>query len=202
MIKVYHRSVDERDLVAVKRHRGAIARNLMTVSVPVSLVLLGVVYLRWRSVLAASAVALSLFVASLFSNVRFFKSVGRREAQKTDPNAVEVFEVSASEVYEVDHLGSDGPAFCFFPESGKGLLLVGQWLNEAEPFPCDSFLVSRWSDTGKPVRIEPTGRPISAVLSPVVLRASYRLGSVELFDASPSTLQQDLDRAFSTEARR
>ena len=197
MIKVYHRSVDECDLVTLKRQRGSIGRNLVTISLPVCLVLLGVVYIKWRSVWSASAVALGFFAASLVSNIRFFRTVKRREAQKADPNAVEVLEVSVSEAYQVSHIGSNGPAFCFFAETGKGLLLVGQWLNEVDPFPCDSFRVSRWSDTGKPIRVELTGRPISPIPSAIELRLSYRLGRIEVFDASPATLQQDLDRAFS-----
>lgn len=201
MINVYHRPVDEGDLLALRQHRGSIGRNLLKTSLPVSLFLLGIAYWMWRSVLLASALALGLFAASLWSNVRFYTRVKRRVAQKSDPRAVEVLQVSVSEAYEVEHLGSDGPAYCFFAESGKGLLLVGQWLSEIDPFPCDSFRVSRWSDTGKPIRIEPAGQPLSPISLQVALRAGYRFGRIELFDASLATLQQDLDRAFSPPVR-
>jgi hypothetical protein len=76
------------------------------------------------------------------------------------------------------------------------LLLVGQWLLRYRSFPSKSFRLYQWADTRKPIRLEPTGRRIKPEHSTVQLRANYRLSDVEVFEATPETLQHDLDRAF------
>lgn len=182
------------------RGRGSLWRNLLFVSLPVALVLFGLVYLFSRSVLAASIVATAAFVGSVWSNVSFFTAVRRRENLRSDDRAVEVTEVEASRVLEVEHLGSHGPAWVFFSDDGKALLLVGQWLLSFRSFPSESFRLYRWSDTKKPIRIKSTGKRIRPEHSTVCLRASHRLGDVELFDATPETLQDDLDNAFAKRA--
>jgi hypothetical protein len=165
--------------------------------VPVCALAFGVVYLIWRSVWAASVTSIILFAASFYSNFSFFREMKRRKSQKADANAIEVFDVSASRVVEIEFIGDDGPALCFFVGGGKAVLLVGQWLLEYDSFPCESFRVHRWSDIKKPIRIETSGPTIEPEKSSAQLRPSYKFGRVELLDAAPETLQGDLDRALT-----
>jgi hypothetical protein len=197
VLKTYTRAANDLDLNAVTHTRGSLVRNLTAVTIPIAALSFGAVYLKWRSVTAAGIVAAGLFVASAVSNVRFFSQLKRRQALKQNSSAVEVFEVSASRIFDIEHLGSNGPAFCFFVEPHKALLLVGQWLMECGSFPSDSFRVYRWADTKKPIRIESIGRPINAEHSTVRLRESSRDLQIELLDATPETLQTDLDRVLN-----
>ena len=140
------------------------------------------------------------FVASAWSNLRFFSDVRRRQESRADSESVEVTEVQASRVFDIEPLGSHGPAFVFFADGGKAPLLAGQWLLRYRAFPSTSFRLYQWADTRKPIRLEPTGRRIKPEHSTVQLRANYRLSDVEVFEATPETLRHDLDRAFGKTA--
>jgi hypothetical protein len=130
-----------------------------------------------------SAIAIGLFLASLISNIRYFRYVKRRENLKKDASAVEGLEVSASRVLDLEPMGDNAPALCFFVGEGKALLLVGQWL-ERDSFPAESFRLHRWADTKEPVRTEVTGRPLEAEHSTVQLRPSHKFGRIEMLDAT------------------
>lgn len=196
MMTAYHRAADDVDLKALTHERGSLWRNLATASLPVAALTFGIVYAVWRSALTAGIIATGLFLASVLSNIRFFRHVKHRENQKKDANAVEVFEISASHVFDIEPLGDNAPALCFFLDEGKALLLVGQWLLEVDSFPADSFRLHRWADTKKPIRIEVTGQPLKAGHSTVRLRPRHRFGKMEMLDATPETLQDDLDRVL------
>jgi hypothetical protein len=196
VIRTFHTSADERDIQAMTRNKGSLLRNLLVIALPVGLFLFALVYAVWRSVIAASVAGVLAFTASAWSNARFFIAVRRRQASRTDNQVVEVIEIEALRVLDIEPLGSHGPAWVFFAADGKALLLAGQWLLRYRAFPSTDFRVYRWADTKKPIRIEPTGRRVKPEHSTVQLRASFRLTDVELFDASPDSLQQDLDRTF------
>jgi len=196
MITTYHRAANDLDIKALTPEGGSLGRNLATVSFPVAAIAFGAVYAKWRSLRTASVIAAGLFLASLLSNIRFFRNVKRRETLKKEANAVEVFEVSASSVLDLEPLGDNAPAYCFFVGDGKALLLVGQWLLEYDSFPAESFRFHRWADTKEPIRIEVIGRPLDATPSTVGLRPNHRFGKMEAFDATPATLQDDLDRSL------
>ena len=200
MIRTFHTSADDRDFRAMMRGRGSLGRNLFFVSFPVALFLFALVFLLWRSLIVASIVGVSAFLASVWSNVSFFTDVRRRQNSRLDGRAVEVTEVQASRVLDIEPLGSHGPAWVFFDDGGKALLLVGQWLLPFRSFPSRSFHLYRWADTKKPIRIKSIGRRVKPEHSTVRLRASYRLTDVEVFEATPETLQNDLDRAFGGRA--
>ena len=195
-MNAYHRAANDLDIKALAHERGSLGRNIATVSLPGVVIAFGTVYAMWRSAVTASIIAACLFLASLLSNIRFFRNVKRRESFKKDANAVEVFEVSASNVLDLEPIGDDCPALCFFVGEGKALLLVGQWLLKYDTFPAESFRLHRWADSKKPIRIEVTGRPLDAKQSEVRLRPSHRFGKIEVFDATPETLQDDLDRVL------
>jgi hypothetical protein len=200
VIRTFHTSVDDRDVKAMTRGKGSLGRNLLLVSLPIALFLFAVVYVIWRSWVAASVIGGASLIASAWSNVRFFSKVRRRQAAHANSAAVEVTEVEASRIFDIEPLGSHGPAFVFFAGDGKALLLIGQWLLHYRSFPSTSFRLYQWADTKEPIRIEPTGRRVKPEHSTVQLHASYRLNDVELFEATPETLQHDLDRAFDKTA--
>jgi hypothetical protein len=196
VIRTFHTRPDDRDFRAMTRGAGSLARNLLLVSFPLALFVAGLVYLLSRSWIAASIVGGLLLLASAWSNVSFFAGVRRRQDSRSDDRAVEVTEVQASRVLDIEPLGSHGPAWVFFADGGKALLLVGQWLLSVRSFPSRSFRLYRWADTKKPIRIKSTSRRVKPEDSTVCLRPSYRLSDVEVFEATPETLQDDLDRAF------
>ena len=59
-------------------------------------------------------------------------------------------------------------------------------------------LEQRTLGTKMPIRIESTADEIVPEPSSVLLRADFKIGDVELFNAEPETLQEQLDRAFGT----
>lgn len=91
MLKIYNRAASDLNLKAMNRSGYSLGRNVTTASLPVAVALFGGIYWKWRSVLAASLVAVGSFTASALSNVRFFREAKRRERLKTDLNAVEAW---------------------------------------------------------------------------------------------------------------
>jgi hypothetical protein len=195
VIRTYRRPAEPRDLRALTRGKGSLVRNVLFVTLPLTALASGVTYAITRSWAAAAAVAAALFAASAVSNVRFFRDVARRQGQAADARAVEVMEVEAGRVLDIEPLGSHGPALVFFVGDGQAVLLIGQWLLEQRAFPAAAFRLHRWADTGKPIRIESTGPRVTPEHSNATL-PSDRISDVELLQASPETLQADLDRAF------
>lgn len=196
MIRTYRRSADPRDIDAMKQGKGSLVRNILTVTLPIGAVLFVGMYLVARSYRLGFAVAGVFVLASVWSNTQFFKTVGKRERSGSDQSTVEVTEVEAIRVFDIEHLGSHGPAYCFFTDEGRALLLVGQWLMRIPKFPSLSFRLSRWADDGSPIRIEVTGRKVKPEHSTVGLQGHYSNGDIEVFRAQPQTLQQDLENAF------
>jgi hypothetical protein len=196
LLTISHRAANDLDLKQLTHARGTFGRNVVTVSLPVGVVVFGIVYFSWRSALVASVIAAILFLASLLSNIRFFRKVKQRELLKADDKAVAVFAVSSDRVLDIEPLGDDSPAFCFFVGEGKALLLVGQWLLNYDSFPTKSLQIHCWADTKEPIRIETNGQSIEPEQSKIKLRPTHRFGKIELIDATPETLQTDLDRTL------
>jgi hypothetical protein len=197
MIRTVQTSIDDRDLRAMTRGKGSLGRNLVLVTIPATLLFFGLVYIVWRSWLVAWIAAACVFAASAWSNLRFSREVRRRRESRAYPGTVQVTEVEASLVLDIEPLGSHGPAWVFFADDGKAMLLVGQWLLGYRTFPSMSFRLYQWSDTKEVIRIAPTGKRAKLEASTAQLRASYRPIHAEVFEATPETLQNDLDRAFS-----
>ena len=196
MISTFHTSADDRDFKAMTHGKGSLGRNLLFISLPIALFLFTLVYVIWRSPIAGLIVGVVAFGASAWSNVRFFSDVRRRKSISSDGQAVAVTEVQSSRVLDIEPLGSHGPVYVFFADDGKALLLVGQWMLSARRFPCASFRLYQWADTKEPIRIEPLSRRLKPEPSRVQLRSTYRFSDVEVLEATPETLQSDLDKAF------
>jgi len=176
--------------------RASPARNFLTATLPVSIVAFVVIDAIWRSPWMAGGIAAALMVASTVSNVRFFRDVSRRRIKAPGQLAVEAIDVEASRVFDLEPIGSDGPAFVFFAENRTALLLIGQWLLDQPSFPATSFRLRRWADTGKPIRIEARGPAIDPEPSPIRVPDASRARRVWLMDAAPDTLEADLRRTF------
>jgi len=196
LLTASHRAANDLDLKRLTRAHGTLGRNIATVSLPAAAVVFGIAYVLWRSMLVAAVIATSLLVASLISNIRFFRKVKQRELLKADDKAVTVFDVSSDQVLDIEPLGDNAPAFCFFVGEEKALLLVGQWLLDYDSFPTKSFQIHCWANTKEPIRIEMNGQHVEPEQSRIKLRSNYQFGKIELFDATPETLQSDLDRAL------
>jgi hypothetical protein len=195
MIRTYRRPAESTDIQAATEGKGSLSRNLLTLILPAGVVLFAVPYLVFDSFLSGAIISTLFVGGSTWSNVRFFSKTGAR-ARSTAGAIVEVIEVDATRVFEIEHQGSHGPAYCFFSSDGDALLLIGQWQMGVKRFPSLSFRVMRWVDDGSPIRIEVTGRKVKPELSTVSLQGHYSNGDIEILKAQPDTLQQDLDRAF------
>ena len=195
MIRSFRQAAGPKDLHSLVPAGDSLGRNLLRGALPVSVVVFGVVYLVSRSPWLAGGVAAVVFAASLKSNVSFFRDVNRRKGS-ADPEAVEVIEVEASRVFDIEPLGSHGPAYVFFSDDGRALLLIGQWLLQRRKFPTQSFRLHRWADTGEPIRIMPSGGKIKPEQSNVRVPSSPRVPDIAIITAAAETLQDDLDRAF------
>jgi hypothetical protein len=196
MIRTYRRPANAEDVKAMTEGRGSLVRNILTVTLPIGAILLVGMYWVTRSYWLAIVVASMFLLGSIWSNTRFFKTVGEREQSGSNPPTVEVIEVEATRVLDIEHLGSHGPAYCFFVVDGRALLLIGQWLMRFPGFPSLSFRLFRWVADGRPIRIEATGKTIEPEHSTVGLQSHYSNGDIEVFRAQPSTLQHDLENAF------
>jgi hypothetical protein len=196
MIRSYRRAADAEDLKAMTQGKGSPVRNILTVTFPIGVLLWLGTYWLARSAWPALVVAGAFVLGSVWSNARFFKTVGARAKPGTDRSTIEVMEVEATRVLDIEHLGSHGPAYCFFTVDGRAMLLVGQWLMQARRFPSLSFRLFRWVEDGTPIRIEVTGSRTAPEHSTVALQSHYSNGDIEVFRAQPQTLQQDLENAF------
>ena len=194
MLKILKRAVNPKDLRAATKGRKSLTSNLLLGALPVSTVLFGAVYFVTRSLLFAGSLSGALLLASAVSNVGFFRNIARR--RDSDSDEVEVIEVRAEGVTEVEHHGSHGPAWVFFAGGDSALLLVGQWLLEQRSFPSLEFEVMLWSDTKEPIRIMSRSPRVEPTQSNVKLPSSSKIKDVEMIRASVSTLQADLYSAF------
>jgi hypothetical protein len=202
MLTINYRAANDVDLLTIRQGRGSLGRNLTTVSVPIGIFTFGLVYAIWHSWWSAGAVGIGLFTASVYSNLAYFRKIELGEFLKTDSKAVEVLEVSADRVLDIEPVGDNGPALCFFVGQGKALLLVGQWLLNFDSFPSKSFCLHLWRDTRLPIRIDVTGPTVDAEHFNAQLRPAYRLRQIEWIDAAPDTLQTDLDNALGAKRSR
>ena len=197
MIRTSLANADERDFQAITSTGTSPARNILFTTLPLSAVAFLVIYGVSRSLWIAAPIAAALMAGSIVSNVRFFRKVAdRRTEQRSGKSAVEIIDVEALRVFDIEPLGSHGPAFVFFAADGKALLLIGQWLLEQPSFPSRAFRLRRWADTGRPIRIEARGPEIEPEQSPIRVPDASRVQDVWLIDAAPDTLEQDLQRAF------
>src|SRR5262245_38575261 len=114
MIRTYRRPADAQDLKAMTQDKGSLVRNILVVSLPIGAFLFLAMYWLTRSYWVALVVAGVVALASIWSNVSFFRTVGQRGRAGSERSTVEVMEVEATRVLHIEHLGSHGPAYCFF----------------------------------------------------------------------------------------
>src|SRR5215831_6406713 len=179
MLTINCRAANDLDLKAMTQGHGALGRNLATISIPAGIGVGGIAYALSRSCSIAVAAGVGLFAISLYSNLTFFRKVRRCEFLKTDSKAVEVLEVSADRVLDVEPVGDNAPALCFFVGERKAMLLVGQWLLKYDSFPSKKFCLYLWSENKVPIRIDAIGPTVEAEHSDVQFRPAYRMRQFE-----------------------
>src|SRR4029453_13865803 len=130
MIRSYRRAADAEDLKAMTQGKGSPVRNILTVTLPIGVLLwLGMYWLArvfWaglcvagrplvlgicllaRFVWPAVFVAGAFVLGSVWSNARFFRTVGARARPGTDRSTVEVMEVEATRVLAIENPGVTG----------------------------------------------------------------------------------------------
>jgi hypothetical protein len=194
VIRTFRRPANSADLAALRPAGTSLGRNVLQGSLPVAGFAFLVALLVSRSALIAGAIGGGLFALSLASNARFFGGVKRRAAQRADADAVEIIDVEAVRVLDLEPLGSHGPALVVFSDDGQAVMVIGQWLLEQPSFPSLAFRLARWADTGKPIRVESTGPAVTPEHS--TIRVPNGAGDVEIFQATPDTLAEDLERRF------
>jgi hypothetical protein len=173
----------------------------------------------WASVGVAALVAGVLLAFSVYSIIGYHADLRKSARRLSEPEPVEVLEVRASSVIDVQAPGSTGPALCFELADGQVLLLYGQWLlehclyraprpaddgnqehfnllDEPHAFPSEHFSIHRWRGEARPFWIEVHGRYLPPQASPVQLGRTARVRELELVPGSPGSLQEDIDRAF------
>ena len=104
--------------------KSEIFKNIMTVTIPVSLVIFGLGWLVFRNLTGAALLPLILFVASLYSNIgKYHDDLKRDSAGVTKKmyNATKAYELMAPD-------DSVGPSLCIEIEDEKYLLFNGQWI--------------------------------------------------------------------------
>lgn len=197
MIRRVFQAFTEQDLAAETSGRGALWSNLLTITLPISGVVLAALYAISRSWWIAAIPAVLFLGFSLISNLLYHARVGRLRALVGRPDSVEEIKVEAVAVQDVEHLGSNGPAYCFFSDDGQALLLVGQWLLEAKSFPSLRFRVLRMAGTGEPIRVESGGEEITPRTFTTVLRTTHKVEPITLLRAGTENLQAVLDAEFT-----
>lgn len=105
-----------------------IIRNLATATVPISLVLFGIGWLVFKSMLAALVLPVILFIASLYSSIgKYLDDIKRTSSGVTKRkfSATAAFELMAPD-------DSVGPSLCMDIGDGSYLLINGQWIYDDE----------------------------------------------------------------------
>jgi hypothetical protein len=113
MLTTNCRAANDLDFKAVTQGRGSLGRNL-AVALTAGMVVGGIAYAFSRSWWIAVTAGVGLFAISVYSNLMFFRRVRRYEFPRTDSKAVEILEVSADRILDVEPVGDNAPAFCFF----------------------------------------------------------------------------------------
>lgn len=142
------------------------------------------------------------------------------EAREADADRIEVIQVEARRVYDIDVPKSMAPALCFELTEHQLLLLSGPWLMEHrlyrapegaqkansarfngmdDPygFPSTRFSIHRWKGESQPFWIEVQGWYLLPQMGVAQLREGAKVKPVEIFPASGKDLQAAIDEAFA-----
>ena len=101
-----------------------ILRNIVSTTIPISLVVFGLGWLVFRNPIGAAVLPLILFVASLYSNIgKYHDDIKRDSAGVTKKmfKATKAYDLLAPN-------DSVGPSLCMEIEDEKYLLMNGQWI--------------------------------------------------------------------------
>ena len=219
MLAPRYRKAEKNDVLDPSRGPSALLSRFFTSFLVLGVGVFGLVYVLTRSFIAAGVVSGVLLVLSSHSILGHQRDLKRREGRLAETDAIEVVEIRASRVLDVEAPGSTGPALCFELPDGQVLLLYGQWLFEHtlyraqrpvgdgnqerfnlldDPlgFPSDHFILHRWRGEVRPFWIEVCGGYLAVENSSVQLPRCATIPQVKVFAGTLSSLQRDIDYAF------
>jgi len=223
MLAPRYRKAAKQDVWDPTRGPSALFSRLLTSFVVLGCGVFVLVFALTKSFGAAGIVSGILLAASAYSILRHHRDIKRRERRLAEPEPIEVIEVRAARVLDVEAPGSTGPALCFELPNDQVLLLYGQRLldhalyraprpvgdgnqerfNLSEDpfgFPSDHFALHRWRGETRPFWIEVLGSYLPPENSPVQLPAGAKIQEVEVFAGTIRSLQKDLETTFGQKA--
>lgn len=216
MLAPRYRKAAKEDVLDPSRGPSTLVSSFLTSFLFLGCGVFALVYFVTRSPIAAGVVSGVLLALSVNSILAHHRDVKRRERRLAEPEPIEVIDVQASRVFEIEAPGSTGPALCFELEEGQVLLLYGQWLlehtlyraprpvddgnqerfnlaNDPFGFPSDRFALHRWRGEARPFWIEVRGKYLAPESSPVQLPRRAKIREVEVLAGALGSLQRDIE---------
>jgi hypothetical protein len=184
------------DLAIASHGSGSLGRNL-ALSFGLFLGLGAFVWFFTGSLAWSIGLGGAPFALSVWGNLSHFRMLARRRERAATTPEVEILEVDARRVIEVEPAGDHEPAWLFVCDDGHLLLLVGQWLREQRGFPSLTFTFRRWADTGRPIRIEPRSPRVEPEPLWLALTGVHRPPHALLFSGDLDDLQASFDAALA-----
>jgi hypothetical protein len=219
MIAFSYRKATREDVTDPIRGPSALLSRFLSAFL-ILLFVFAMIYVLTKSFVGAGILSGTVFAMSAFSILSHHGDIKRREGRLSETESIEMLEVKASEVSEIQAPGSSGPALCFESPEGQILLLYGQWLlehslyrasrpisdhenerfnNLDDPFgfPSTEFILHRWRGEVRPFWIEVRGSYVAPTNSSgVELPKRAKIRDVEIFSGTLASLERDLDSAF------
>ena len=130
MLTPHYRKAAKEDVPDPSRGPSALLSRILTSFLVLGCGSFALFYVITKSFIAAGLVSGALLALSTHSIIGYHRDIKRRERRLAEPDAIEVIEVRAPRVVDVEAPGSTGPALCFELADGQVLLLYGQWLLE------------------------------------------------------------------------
>jgi hypothetical protein len=219
MLAPRYRKAANEDLLDPSPGTSALLSRLFTSFLLLGCGVFALICVLTKSVIAAGVVSAALLALSVHSILAHQRDIKRHERRLAEPGPIEVIEVHASRVLDVEAPGSTGPALCFELPDNQVLLLYGQWLLEHtlyraprpvgdgdqerfnlsdDPlgFPSDHFALHRWRGEVRPFWIEVRGKYLTPESSSVQLPKPAKIQEVEVFTGTFSSLQTEIEYAF------
>jgi hypothetical protein len=177
-------------------------------------------WLCTKGILIPMLVAAAGFGAAMYwqQHRRIPRKPATEKQEDTDTRLIEVMQVEATQVFDVDAPKGSGPALLFKLKDGQLLLLSGPWLlkpssyrapergetNNArfnglgDPygFPSTRFAIHRWKGESVPFWIEVQGWYLLPQMESAQIPPSAKIQAVEVFPASGKDLQASFNSAF------
>jgi len=188
-----------------------------------ALVIYGVAWFCTKGILLPLFFAIAFLLPTLYFSRKLANITPEKPTPlepETEPDRIEVLQVEAKRVFDIDVPAALAPALCFELSDGQYMLLCGPWLMEHrlyrapessqrgnstrfngldDPygFPATRFSLHRWKGDAQPFWIEVQGWYLLPEMGAAQLRSGIRVRPVEIFAAASKDLQTSIDKALS-----